>query len=125
MEVYFFLAILCFSNFIARSTYQTPLRNTDPGCARDQRYPAIKNKARCRAGSRISSGEETRIPSQFFCAPESRVWILGTYWRAISSNERKFVNGYAKFLVAFDGNEGALLDAAEQYLEQVASHQPV
>ncbi|HAU5699521.1 TPA: DUF1367 family protein [Citrobacter freundii] len=47
------------------------------------------------------------------------------YWEptggAISSNERKLVNGYAKFLAAFGGNEGALLDAAEQYLEQVAS----
>lgn len=45
------------------------------------------------------------------------------YWEptggAISSNERKLVNGYAKFLAAFGGNEGALLDAAEQYLEQV------
>ncbi|MBJ8823624.1 DUF1367 family protein [Citrobacter europaeus] len=47
------------------------------------------------------------------------------YWEptggAISSNERKLVNGYAKFLAAFGGNEGALLDTAEQYLEQVAS----
>ncbi|EFB9392247.1 DUF1367 family protein [Escherichia coli] len=47
------------------------------------------------------------------------------YWEptggAISSNERKLVNGYAKFLAAFGGNETALLDAAEQYLEQVAS----
>ncbi|HGY3129298.1 TPA: DUF1367 family protein [Citrobacter freundii] len=47
------------------------------------------------------------------------------YWEptggAISSNERKLVSGYAKFLAAFGGNEGALLDAAEQYLEQVAS----
>lgn len=47
------------------------------------------------------------------------------YWEptggAISSNERKLVNGYAKFLAAFGGNEGAQLDAAEQYLEQVAS----
>ncbi|WP_410707226.1 DUF1367 family protein [Citrobacter freundii] len=47
------------------------------------------------------------------------------YWEptggAISSNERKLVNGNAKFLAAFGGNEGALLDAAERYLEQVAS----
>lgn len=38
------------------------------------------------------------------------------YWEptggAISSNERKLVTGYAKFLAAFGGNEGALLDAA-------------
>ena len=47
------------------------------------------------------------------------------YWEptggAISSNERKLVNGYARYLAAFGGNEGALLDAAEQYLDQVAS----
>jgi hypothetical protein len=46
------------------------------------------------------------------------------YWEptggAISSNERKLVTGYAKFCL-IRGNEGALLDAAEQYLEQVAS----
>ncbi|WP_153752822.1 MULTISPECIES: DUF1367 family protein [unclassified Citrobacter] len=47
------------------------------------------------------------------------------YWEptggAISSNERKLVTGYAKFLASFGGSESALLDAAEQYLEQVAS----
>lgn len=47
------------------------------------------------------------------------------YWEptggAISSNERKLVTGYAKFLASFGGSEAALLDAAEQYLEQVAS----
>lgn len=47
------------------------------------------------------------------------------YWEptggAISSNERKLVTGYAKFLAAYGGNEGALLDAAEQYLNQIAS----
>ncbi|EDH6598925.1 hypothetical protein CB467_21930 [Salmonella enterica subsp. enterica serovar Goverdhan] len=47
------------------------------------------------------------------------------YWEptggAISANERKLVNGYAKFLAAYGGNEGALLDAAEQYLEQIAN----
>lgn len=47
------------------------------------------------------------------------------YWEptggAISSNERRLVTGYAKYLAAFGGNEGALLDAAEQYLEQVAN----
>ncbi|WP_336222794.1 DUF1367 family protein [Enterobacter bugandensis] len=46
------------------------------------------------------------------------------YWEptggAISSNERKLVTGYAKFLASYGGNEGALIDAAEQYLEQVA-----
>ncbi len=47
------------------------------------------------------------------------------YWEpaggAISSNERKLVTGYAKYLSAYGGNEGALLDAAEQYLEQIAA----
>lgn len=46
------------------------------------------------------------------------------YWEptggAISSNERKLVTGYAKFLASFGGSEPALMDAAEQYLEQVA-----
>lgn len=46
------------------------------------------------------------------------------YWEptggAISSNERKLITGYAKFLVSYGGNEGALIDAAEQYLELVA-----
>jgi hypothetical protein len=47
------------------------------------------------------------------------------YWEptggAISSNERKLINGYAKFLASYAGNESALIDAAEQYLEQVAN----
>ncbi|HEM6703252.1 TPA: DUF1367 family protein [Citrobacter koseri] len=47
------------------------------------------------------------------------------YWEptggAISANERKLVNGYARFLASYGGNESALLDAAEQYLEQIAS----
>ncbi|MCT9843714.1 DUF1367 family protein [Leclercia adecarboxylata ATCC 23216 = NBRC 102595] len=47
------------------------------------------------------------------------------YWEptggAISSNERKLVTGYAKFLALIGGSEAALLDAAEQYLEQVGS----
>lgn len=46
------------------------------------------------------------------------------YWEpiggAISSNERKLITGYAKFLASYGGNESALIDAAEQYLEQVA-----
>ncbi|ENG2947096.1 DUF1367 family protein [Enterobacter cloacae] len=46
------------------------------------------------------------------------------YWEptggAISSNERKLITGYAKFLASYAGNEGALIDAAEHYLEQVA-----
>ncbi|MBL7635137.1 DUF1367 family protein [Atlantibacter hermannii] len=46
------------------------------------------------------------------------------YWEptggAISSNERKLVTGYAKFLASFGGSESALLDAAEQYLARIA-----
>jgi len=46
------------------------------------------------------------------------------YWEptggAISSNERKLVTGYAKFLASFGGSETALLDAAEHYLERIA-----
>lgn len=46
------------------------------------------------------------------------------YWEptggAISSNERKLVYGYASFLAAYGGNESALLDAAEQYLDRIA-----
>jgi len=47
------------------------------------------------------------------------------YWEptggAISSNERRLVTGYAKFLASYGGNEAALMDAAEQYLSQVAN----
>lgn len=43
------------------------------------------------------------------------------YWEptggAISSNERRLVTGYAKYLASFGGSETALLDAAEQYLD--------
>ncbi|WP_449568558.1 DUF1367 family protein [Lelliottia nimipressuralis] len=51
------------------------------------------------------------------------------YWEptggAISSNERKLINGYAKFLASYAGNESALIDAAEQYLEQVANRRVI
>ena len=46
------------------------------------------------------------------------------YWEptggAISSNERRLVTGYAKFLAMFGGSEPTLLDAAEQYLARIA-----
>ncbi|MEK0167962.1 DUF1367 family protein [Pseudescherichia vulneris] len=46
------------------------------------------------------------------------------YWEptggAISSNERRLVTGYAKYLATFDGSEPTLLDAAEQYLARIA-----
>ncbi|WP_407439143.1 DUF1367 family protein [Lelliottia sp.] len=47
------------------------------------------------------------------------------YWEptggAISSNERRLITGYAKFLTSYAGNETTLIDAAEQYLGQIAS----
>lgn len=46
------------------------------------------------------------------------------YWEpsggAISSNERRLVTGYAKYLASFGGSETALLDAAEQYFVRIA-----
>ncbi|WP_312467303.1 DUF1367 family protein [Pseudescherichia sp.] len=46
------------------------------------------------------------------------------YWEptggAISSNERRLVTGYSKFLASYGGSEGVLLDAAEQYLARIA-----
>lgn len=46
------------------------------------------------------------------------------YWQptggAISTNERKLVTGYAKYLASFGGSESTLLDAADQYLERIA-----
>ncbi|MCS6037861.1 DUF1367 family protein [Klebsiella pneumoniae subsp. pneumoniae] len=46
------------------------------------------------------------------------------YWEptggAISSNERRLVTGYAKYLAAYGGSESALLDAAGQYLDRIA-----
>ncbi|ELY5938877.1 DUF1367 family protein [Cronobacter malonaticus] len=46
------------------------------------------------------------------------------YWEptggAVSPKERRLVTGYAKFLATYGGNEAALLDAAEHYLDRVA-----
>lgn len=103
------------------TTYKTPLRNTDPGYARDQRYPAIQNPARRCSSCRVQAGTKPGISPAFFA-----LLNLGfEYWEptggAISSNERKLITGYAKFPASYGGNEGALLDAAEHYLEQVAS----
>ncbi len=46
------------------------------------------------------------------------------YWEptggAISSNERRLITGYAKYLAAYGGSESALLDAAGQYLDRIA-----
>lgn len=47
------------------------------------------------------------------------------YWEptggAISSNERKLVTEYAKFLASCGGDEHSLLNSAEYFLEQIAS----
>ncbi|MGM3371872.1 DUF1367 family protein, partial [Escherichia coli] len=41
--------------------------------------------------------------------------------RALRADMRiLLVTGYARFLASYGGNEGALLDAAEQYLERIA-----
>jgi len=46
------------------------------------------------------------------------------YWEptggAISTNERKLVTGYARYLASFAGSESTLLEAADQYLERIA-----
>lgn len=46
------------------------------------------------------------------------------YWEptggAISTNERRLITGYAKYLAAYGGSESALLDAAGQYLDRIA-----
>ncbi|WP_213223251.1 DUF1367 family protein [Klebsiella grimontii] len=46
------------------------------------------------------------------------------YWEpvggAISSNERRLITGYSRYLAAYGGSESALLDAAEQYLDRIA-----
>lgn len=68
--------------------------------------------------------EFRRVRNPAFHRPFFTLLNLGfAYWEpiggAISSNERKLVTGYAKFLASYGGDEGALIDAAEQYLEQV------
>ncbi|HBR6957972.1 hypothetical protein ASV09_06680 [Klebsiella aerogenes] len=46
------------------------------------------------------------------------------YWEptggAISSNERRLILGYSKFLASHGGNESVFQDIAEQYLDRVA-----
>lgn len=69
--------------------------------------------------------EFTRVRNPAFHRRFFALLNLGyEYWEptggAISSNERRLITGYAKFLASYAGNESALLDAAEQYLEQVA-----
>ena len=77
-------------------------------------------QARCRAGGRFQTGAQPGVSPSFFA-----LLNLGfEYWEptggAISTNERKLVTGYARFLATFGGNEPALLNAAEQYLERIA-----
>lgn len=46
------------------------------------------------------------------------------YWEptggAISTNERKLVTGYARYLASFAGSESTLLEAADQFLDRIA-----
>ena len=77
-------------------------------------------QARRRAGGRFQTGAQPGVSPSFFA-----LLNLGfEYWQptggAISTNERKLVTGYARFLATFGGNEPALLNAAEQYLERIA-----
>jgi hypothetical protein len=85
------------------TTYQTPFRNTDPGYARDQRYPAIKT----RLGD-VLVAEFRRVRNPAFHRRFFALLNLGfEYWEptggAISSNERKLITGYAKFLLLMAG----------------------
>lgn len=70
--------------------------------------------------------EFTRVRNPAFHRRFFALLNLGfEYWEptggAISSNERRLITGYAKFLASYAGNETTLIDAAEQYLEQIAS----
>ncbi len=81
--------------------------------------------SRCKLGA-VLEAEFRQLRNPAFHRKFFALLNLGfEYWEptggAISSNERKLVNGYARYLAAFGGNESALLDAAEQYLDQVAS----
>ncbi|AGK09507.1 hypothetical protein STU288_09495 [Salmonella enterica subsp. enterica serovar Typhimurium str. U288] len=103
------------------TTHQAVIWNSDPRYAGDQRNSAVKIKL---GAVLVAEFRQVRNPAfhrRFFA-----LLNLGfEYWEptggAISANERKLVNGYAKFLAAYGGNESALLDAAEQYLEQIAN----
>jgi hypothetical protein len=81
--------------------------------------------SKCKLGA-VLVAEFTKVRNPAFHRRFFALLNLGfEYWEptggAISSNERRLVNGYAKYLMTFGGNEAALLDAAEQYLDQVAS----
>jgi len=70
--------------------------------------------------------EFTRVRNPAFHRRFFALLNLGfEYWEptggAISSNERRLITGYAKFLASNAGNETTLIDAAEEYLEQIAS----
>lgn len=82
-------------------------------------------QSNCKLGA-VLVAEFTKVRNPAFHRKFFALLNLGfEYWEpaggAISSNERKLVQGYAKYLMTFGGNETALLDAAEQYLDQVAN----
>ncbi len=81
--------------------------------------------SKCKLGA-VLEAEFSQLRNPAFHRKFFALLNLGfDYWEptggAISSNERRLVNGYARYLAAYGGNESALMDAAEQYLEQVAS----
>lgn len=82
-------------------------------------------QSKCKLGT-VLVAEFTKVRNPAFHRKYFALLNLGfEYWEptggAISSNERKLVQGYAKYLMTFGGDETALLDAAEQYLDQVAN----
>ncbi len=81
-------------------------------------------QSKCRLGA-VLEAEYKLVRNPAFHRRYFALLNLGfDYWEptggAISSNERKLVYGYAKFLATYGGNESALLDAAEQYLDRIA-----
>ena len=81
-------------------------------------------QSKCRLGA-VLEADYKLVRNPAFHRRHFALLNLGfDYWEptggAISSNERKLVYGYASFLAAYGGNESALLDAAEQYLDRIA-----
>jgi len=80
--------------------------------------------SKCKLGS-VLVAEFKKVRNPAFHRRFFALLNLGfDYWEptggAISSNERKLVTGYARYLSSFGGSEAALMDAAEQYLDRIA-----
>lgn len=81
-------------------------------------------RSKCKPGAVLES-EYRQVRNPAFHRKFFALLNLGfEYWEptggAISSNERRLVNGYAKFLASFGGSESALMGAAEEYLSRIA-----